>query len=77
MKAAVEKPYYINSTTGKKKKRTNQVITHCFTKLKWLPGAKEGVSPPCDELIFEERSLNNEGLKEPPATSSFLKSKEK
>ena len=56
MKAAVEKPYYINSTTGKKKKRTNQVITHCFTKLKWLPGA---ISPPCDdepcdELIFEE-----------------------
>jgi hypothetical protein len=50
MKAAVEKPYYINSTTGKKKKRPNQVITHCFTKLKWLPGAIE--------------SLNYEGLKE-------------
>lgn len=50
MKAAVEKPYYINSTTGKKKKRTNQVITHCITKLKWLPGAIE--------------SLNYEGLKE-------------
>jgi len=50
MKAAVEKPYYINSTTGKRKKRTNQVITHCFTKLKWLPGAIE--------------SLNYEGLKE-------------
>lgn len=50
MKAAVEKPYYINSTTGKREKRTNQVITHCFTKLKWLPGAIE--------------SLNYEGLKE-------------
>lgn len=58
MKAAVEKPYYINSTTGKRKKRTNQIITHCFTKLKWLPGAIEGVSPPCDDepsgLIVEE-----------------------
>lgn len=50
MKAAVEKPYYINSTTGKRKKRRNQVITHCITKLKWLPGAIE--------------SLNYEGLKE-------------
>ena len=50
LKAAVEKPYYICSTTGKKKKREGQDIEHCVTKLKWISGAVE--------------NLNAEGLKE-------------
>lgn len=43
LKAAVEKPYYICSTTGKKKKREGQDIEHCVTKLIWLTGAVESV----------------------------------
>jgi len=50
LKAAVEKPYYISSSTGKKKKREGQTIEQCYTKVKWLPGAVE--------------SLNSEVLKE-------------
>ena len=41
-KAAAEVPYIVKEN-GKKTRNPNATIKHCITKLKWLPGATEGL----------------------------------